>query len=130
LLQRFVEDVIRSKAAALALATGHYIPQIPDNILLLGEQQQFPIIQIPWELRFTDLTQMILQELNERRQKELRQSEKAQQQLLNLILHGGDLSSIAQFVYERTRKPVIIVNQNGDVHGQSRGSEILIERWK
>ncbi|HET7522327.1 MAG TPA: PucR family transcriptional regulator ligand-binding domain-containing protein [Bacillales bacterium] len=130
LLQGFVEDIIQSKAAALALAKGHYITDIPDNILSLGEKRRFPIIEIPWELRFADITQTILQELNERREKELEQSEKMQQRLLNLILHGGNLSSIAQFVHEKTKKPVIIVDQNGEICGQSHQSEQLARHWK
>lgn len=129
LLQAFVKDVLASDPAALALATGPYISDIPDEVLRTAEARHFPIIEIPWKLRFADITQTILEALNDHRQKELEQSEKVQQQLLNLILHGGNLAGIAQLLYEKTKKPALIVDQNGIVRGTSHGADNLIERW-
>ncbi|HEX7063568.1 MAG TPA: PucR family transcriptional regulator ligand-binding domain-containing protein [Bacillales bacterium] len=130
LLENFVRDVLDSEPAALALATGQYISGIPNNVLELAERHHFPIIEVPWGLRFADITQIILQRINELRQREARQSEKIQQQLLNLILHGGDLSSIARFIQEKTRKPVIILDQNETIQGMSNGSDSLAESWE
>src|SRR5699024_3238494 len=104
LLLEFVRDVFAFHPAALALATGCYIREIPDNVLKFAQEHEFPIIEIPWKLRFADITQTILEALNDLREKELIRSEKSQQQLLKLILHGGNLSGIAQFIYEKTKK--------------------------
>lgn len=129
LLERFVKDVSASNPAALALATGRYISNIPDNVIHMAHDHHFPIIEIPWKLRFADITQTILEALNDRRQKELEQSEKVQQQLLNLILHGGNLSGISQFIYEKTKKPAIIVDRGGVVKGTSHSAHCLVEHW-
>lgn len=130
LLEGFVKDVLVSEPAALALATGRHITRIPENVLRLAEEHDFPIIDIPWHLRFADITQTILQELNARRQKESEQSEKIQQQLLNLILHGGDLSTIAAFIHDQTKKPAVILDGSGTIQGMSHGADALAENWQ
>jgi purine catabolism regulator len=127
LLKKFVEDIFISRAAALALATGPHISTIPQNVLHFADQHRFPVIEIPWELRFADISQTILQKLYERRQKAAEQSEKIQQQLLNLILHGGDLSGIAQFIYEKTKQPTVIVDSKDTIRGKSRDTNDLTE---
>ncbi|HET7626899.1 MAG TPA: PucR family transcriptional regulator ligand-binding domain-containing protein [Bacillales bacterium] len=129
-LQKYVEDVEASEAAGLCVAVGRHIPEIPPSVIDYCDDRHFPIIEIPWKLRFADITQQVLQELSKRRQLAAQQSEKTQQQLLNLILHGGDLTSISQYILEQTKKPAVIIDEYGSVQGMSRGSEQLLEQWR
>lgn len=129
LLESFVKDILISNPSALALATGRYISSIPDNIIRLAEAYHFPLIELPWKLHFADITQTIVEAINDSREKALKQSEKIQQQLLNLILNGGHPAEITQYIFENTGNPAMIVNREGIIKGTSRNANALVEQW-
>jgi purine catabolism regulator len=61
--RRFVRDVIDSGAAALAIAVGRYVQTIPQEVLQLAEEENFPVIELPWNIRFSDITHSVLSKL-------------------------------------------------------------------
>lgn len=127
ILKEFVQDIIESEAVALAIATGRYIKEIPEEILQLAEQHQFPIIEIPWEIRFADITEAVLTEVHNWRQTKFQQFEELQKQLLHLFINGSPLSDAAAFIYQDTGIPIVIVNHEGTVKGKSKNSEHLVQ---
>ncbi|MGO4888961.1 PucR family transcriptional regulator [Anaerobacillus sp. MEB173] len=131
LFNEFVHDVIKSKASALAIATGRYIFDIYEDSIKLAVEHQFPIIEIPWEIRFADITQAVTQKINEIQQKELEDSQKAQQYLLNLILQGSDLNDVTKFLSQKLSNPVILItNRHGNIKGISRSTRKFLNEWK
>ncbi|GED70902.1 purine catabolism regulatory protein [Brevibacillus reuszeri] len=126
-LKEFVQDIIESEAVALAIATGRYIKVIPEEILQLAEQHHFPIIEIPWEIRFADITEAVLTEVHNWRQTKFQQFEELQKQLLHLFINGSPLSDAAAFIYQDSGIPIVIVNHEGVVKGKSKNSEHLVQ---
>lgn len=63
LLARFVRDVAGAGASALALAIGPYTPRIPKSVIQVAEQEALTLIELPWELRFSDVSEAILRKL-------------------------------------------------------------------
>lgn len=83
----FVQEVIDSGASALAIALGRYVTEIPQEILQLAEAHDFPIIELPWRIRFSDITQTVLSKLNQWQQSIVDNSEELQKELLHLFLN-------------------------------------------
>src|SRR5699024_7663861 len=54
-LLRFVKAVYKAEAAALAIATGKFIKEIPVDVIRFAEQNDFILIELPWDVRFTDI---------------------------------------------------------------------------
>src|SRR5699024_1316335 len=52
---QFTRDVIQSGASALAVATGHYLRRVPEEAIQLAEEAKMPLIEVPWERRFSDI---------------------------------------------------------------------------
>lgn len=129
LLLGFVSDVLHCKAAALAIATGRHVHQVPKEVIQLASHHDFPIIEVPWEVRFSDITRSVLTSLNNTQGSLLKEFGEIQAQLLNLILSSSDVSDIAGFVYQRIHSPVIIVNRQGEIIGQSPKAANLITEW-
>lgn len=102
---------------------------IPEPILRLAEEQEFPIIEIPWELRFSDITQAVLSEMHNWQRATLKRSEELQKQLLNLFLNGGTLSDASQIIYKEIGCPVVIIDREERIKGKSQHSRSLIEQW-
>ncbi|MBO8162139.1 MAG: PucR family transcriptional regulator [Brevibacillus sp.] len=129
LLKQFVQDIIRSEAAALVLAKGHYVREVPAEVIAFASEQGFPIIEIPWEVRFSDITHAVLHEINNWQHRILEQSEEMQQIILHLFLHGKDFSAVAQALQQKIDHPVVIIDQHGGIKGESSKASLLTKQW-
>ncbi|WP_078428935.1 PucR family transcriptional regulator [Alkalihalobacterium alkalinitrilicum] len=127
--EQYVKDVVNSEASALAVATGRFIYDIPIEVIHFAEQEQFPIIEIPWEIRFADITHEVMKELTRRQQHDLKESEKVQQQLLNILLNGGNLEKVAQYVGKHIHAPVLITDKEGLIKGSARQNQETRKLW-
>lgn len=58
-LRDFIRALIRHQAAALILNTGKYIfeREIPSEVLALCEEQDFPLLVMPWQTHISDIMQ-------------------------------------------------------------------------
>ncbi|MFP5114847.1 PucR family transcriptional regulator [Bacillaceae bacterium C204] len=128
--EKFVQDVIDSGASALAVALGRHIYEIPKEVIEMAEKNNFIIIEIPWEVRFSSVIESVMVKLNNVSNEESKRSEKVQQELLNLILKEADLACISTYLHEHLGFPVIITDQTGTIHAQSQEIPNLLENWK
>lgn len=115
----FVKDVIKSEASALAVATGRYIYELYEDARELAESEGFPILFLPWEVRFADLTQAVTARLVDAKQADWQFAQKVQQELLSLMLAGNDLSEFVHHVSKYTEAPVAITDHLGRVKGRA-----------
>ncbi len=127
--KQFVHDVVESGASGLAIATGRFIFDIPYEILEIAEKNGFPIIELPWELRFADISHQVMQELTKKQQYDLGESKKIQEQLLNLILNGEGLTEVAKFVSKKINQPIIITDKHCMIKGIHPVSRSLSDKW-
>lgn len=126
LLCEFVSDVYEAGASALGIAKGRYVFEMPQEVLDFAEERNFTLIEIPWEVRFSDITHSVMRKLSDIQDKELRQN---QQELLNLILRSSNPSKVAEFVGQKIEQPVLITSKTGMVKGKSKNARTLVEKW-
>jgi PucR family transcriptional regulator, purine catabolism regulatory protein len=124
--RNFVLDVLHSGASALAIALGRYIKEIPMEIIHLAEKHGFPIIELPWNIRFSDIVQAVLSRLNHWHTHTMNHYEKIQKELLHLFLSDGTLSQAADIIEQEIGTPVVIVDVHGVVKGKSKNSDSLM----
>ncbi len=62
-LKQFIEEVYVAGAAALGIALGPHVQEIPEDIIAMAENWQFPILIIPWGVRFADISRRFYSEL-------------------------------------------------------------------
>lgn len=62
-LAAFVEEVCLAGAAGLAIATGKYVETIPDGVIALATSHHFPLLTIPWDVRFADVSRRVSLEI-------------------------------------------------------------------
>ncbi|QHS23164.1 PucR family transcriptional regulator [Virgibacillus sp. MSP4-1] len=129
LLLQFVKEVIESEASGLAIAIGRYIHRLPERIIHFANQQDFPIILLPWEIRFADAIQVVLHALKQEEERLVEKNKETQQELLNLILKNGSLYDVADYIEKKLDKGVIITDTRGRVKGKSRGASKLERTW-
>lgn len=98
-LEQFVLDVVESGASMLGIATGRHIFDIPDRVLKLAERRGLIILDLPWDIRFGDVMQAVLEEINRGKQEERQLTEEIRQEFINKVLQEGDIQEIPEALY-------------------------------
>ncbi|SDO10894.1 PucR family transcriptional regulator [Alkalicoccus daliensis] len=123
LLEKFVQDVIESGASMLGIATGRHIFDIPDRIIDLAEKNDFIIIALPWDIRFGDVIQAVLEEINRGMQEERQQSEEIRQEFINRVLEESDVQEITEALERHLGLPAMITEYDGSMRAANKVKE-------
>lgn len=126
---RFVQDIFHSGAAGIAIATGRHVAEIPGPVLDFANEHDFPVIEVPWEIRFADVIQAVLNELHSWHRSILERSEEMQRRLLLLFLEGGSLSDAAEMITGEIGFPVLLADRDGELKGLSGGLSLGGNTW-
>lgn len=126
----FVKDIINSGAAALMIAMGRHVYEIPKEIVALAQEYDFLLIELPWELRFSTVIEEVMIDLNDLHQQERQRSEKVQQALLKLILADAELEKIAAYIRRELGSPLLITDSHGVVKAAAGFSRARLEAWE
>ncbi|CDQ19641.1 purine catabolism regulatory protein [Halobacillus karajensis] len=125
----FVESVYESGASALAIAKGKYIVDIPQSVLAFAEEKEFPIIEVPWEIRSAEVIHSVMNEIKKDQNEEMEIVENIQQHLLNIILQSPTLSKVSNYISEKLGFPLIIIDKTGMIKGKSVYAQEFAEKW-
>lgn len=123
----FVRDIYNSGASALVVAVGRYIKSTPQNVIDYANDLDFPIVEIPWEIRFAGIVETVIHELNNAKHANVKIYEDIQKKLLTLFLNGSTLSEAADLIYRELGNQAVIVNNLGTVEGASSKSQELLK---
>ncbi|HZU00766.1 MAG TPA: PucR family transcriptional regulator ligand-binding domain-containing protein, partial [Ktedonobacteraceae bacterium] len=113
LLTQFVRDIAASGAGALGISTGPHTPSIPAKAIRAADEAGLPLFEVPWEVRFGDISQAVLRWLINEQHLLLQQSFTMYQQFIQLILAGADLTQLAQSLMRRVAGPVLVLDADG-----------------
>ncbi|WP_416151597.1 PucR family transcriptional regulator [Salipaludibacillus sp. HK11] len=130
LLEQFVKDVIQSGASALGFATGRYVFDIPDRIIKLAIDHDFVIIDIPWDIRFGDIMQMVLEKINQRNKSERQQTEEIRQELINDVLQNKGLQEIAGALHKHIGLPIVITDYTRQVRASQKVNNKTVKHFQ
>ena len=124
-LLTFVKDVFRAGASALAIATGRYIFHIPQKVIDYCRQNEYILIELPWEVRFADVQRETMEEMNRRQAVFSETARHMQQTLIHYVIQDLDLSEIIQFV-ERELNCMIVFSDN---KGRKKSTVDNPDKW-
>jgi sugar diacid utilization regulator len=82
-----IEGLIEKKAAGLILNVGKYFESVPDEIKRIGDENEFAIMELPWEVSIAGETKIICEEIVKRHMEEI-----ANQELLMNIIFFNKVS--------------------------------------
>lgn len=107
----FVNDIYSSGASALAIATGRHVKYIPQEIIDFAKEHQFPLIELPWEIRFSDIIKKILEEIHQWEQDSLIKIDFIQRQLLQLYLDNRPLQEAFDYLAKEFQTKIHLIRQ-------------------
>lgn len=126
---QFVKEVYESGASALAVALGRYIYEIPPEVVSFAEKNEFVIIELPWELRFTDIQRQAMQLIYQRKEKFSEEAHQTQRKLIDFVVQGKDLSDIIQYVERKLTCQIVYADSKGRLKFASANPDALLKAW-
>ncbi|MFB5661743.1 PucR family transcriptional regulator [Alteribacillus sp. HJP-4] len=128
-LLTFIKEVMDADAAALVIALGRHVISLPDKVIEMCEKQGFPLIELPWDIRFSDVSHAISSALNKKEMHIVERSDKIRKELLKIIMEGQGLQEIVSYLSSSLEMPVIVSDRRGVLKAKSKRSEKLEEKW-
>ncbi|RJQ32209.1 MAG: PucR family transcriptional regulator [Actinobacteria bacterium] len=115
----FVKSLIDSGASALLVKSKRFIGQLDPKIINLADKNEFPVIEVPAKVRWTEIVSEIYHQIIGRQMAIQEQSFAIHRDLLDEVIKGGGYESIAQTVSNLIKRPVSIENADIEILASS-----------
>ena len=109
--QRYVQALADKGVAGLALAVGRYISAAPEHMRAVAEQNNFPLIEIPFQSRFIDIARQVNERISQQALATLERALTIHRVLTQLVLDGGDLKDLAETLARLVGQSISIENE-------------------
>lgn len=119
LIQNFVVDIMASGASGLAIAVGPYVSAVPPEVVELAEKAGFPLIALPWDVRFADVSRQAFAELTRRERGILEQVNSLEQSVMLLIAEDRPLDQIVEVIAQKIHGMAVVVDDQNQVRAKS-----------
>lgn len=103
-----VKKLSEKNAAALIIKTSRFLSEIPKEIVELGNQLDFPIIEIPGDVKYIDIMYPVMAEIFNDQVNRLNYYKDCHEKFTDITLRMKGTPSIAQTLEELVKNPVII----------------------
>ncbi len=103
-----ISDLHKKGLACIAIKTKRYIESIPQEVIDTGNKLGFPIIELPFDIAFSDITSAILREVFDKQTGILLKLEEIHNKLMGVVLSGGGLKDICDALFGIIDNPLIV----------------------
>ncbi|MEO6990818.1 MAG: PucR family transcriptional regulator ligand-binding domain-containing protein [Candidatus Baltobacteraceae bacterium] len=110
---RQLEALAARGIAGIALAVPGYAERFSDAALLVGERNALPLIELPWDVPFVDVTQELHQTLLAAQQRALERSEAIHRALTRVATEGAGVADLAHRLGELIGRSIAIEDPSG-----------------
>ncbi len=113
LMKSLIPRMYEKNSAALAIKTKRYMNKIPGEIIESANRYAIPLLEVPFELSFSEIIAPILGVVFNKQNKILQKLEQAHQKLMDLALNGSPLEELCKETGKLISNPVAIVDREG-----------------
>jgi len=104
----FIRQCSEKKLAALGIKIYPYLEKLPEETLTLADNLGLPIIELYYEVPFSDIMTPVFKEIFNKQAILLQKLENIYERLMDVMLKGGDLERIAKTVNDNLKNPIMI----------------------
>ncbi len=113
LMEKLIPRMHENHSAALAIKTKRYLNEIPDQIINSANECNIPLLEVPYDLSFSEIIAPILGVIFNMQNKILQKLEQAHKKLMDLALNGSPLEELCKETGKLISNPVAIMNLEG-----------------
>ncbi|SCZ78271.1 PucR family transcriptional regulator [Acidaminobacter hydrogenoformans] len=95
--------------AGMGIKTKRFVNTLPDSVLETANAHNFPLIEIPFDVSYSDIMMPVMSELLSRQSAVISQVNDFNRRLTRVMLRGGSLQEIARAINKSVGVPVAIV---------------------
>ncbi len=106
----FVRKIIRSGASGLLVKPERFHKAVGAEMLDLGDRHDFPVIEVPAQVRWTHLIADISERIVGEHLEHIQRSQDIHRRLLEVVIEGGGWQSIADTAAGLLGRPVVVEN--------------------
>lgn len=107
----YLQALADKGVVGLALAVGNTIAHAPPHLLEIADRNHFPLIELPYDLRFIDIARSANERIAEENMALVTRALTIQRVLTQLVLDGGDLKGLATTLAELIGQSISIENE-------------------
>lgn len=128
-LNNLIPRLAENNLAGLGVKPGRYIEEIPQVMIEQANKFDFPLLELPYEVSFSELIESILLTILDKQANFLKHSLNMHENLMEVALEGGGLSKIADTLADLITYPVAIVDSKFKVlaFSQTNSEELTLE---
>ncbi|MBA4602825.1 PucR family transcriptional regulator [Thermoactinomyces mirandus] len=109
----YLKKLIHLNASCLCLELGYYFHEIPDELIQIANQHDFPLIAFPNQIRFVDITQDLHAVIINQHVQLLQNLETLSREFHRLSLEPKGTANILKMLYNKTSSPIIYISGKG-----------------
>lgn len=108
-LHLLIEELNQKGIAGIGIKTKRYINEIPVKSIETANRLNFPLIEVPYDMSYSDILIEGLAEIVNAHANILARIDNIQTKLINVMLSGGGLEEIAKAIHESIDKNAIAI---------------------
>lgn len=110
--EQFATEIADADAAALCVSVGRGAPfaHVPASVVDLGNRLDFPVIELPWEIRFADVLRALADRLLADRYAALPADDQLPAGLTGALLRRDGLAAVSDAAETTIGRPVVILD--------------------
>ena len=112
-----VDQLAAKGVCGVVLAVPHFLEHFPPASVRAAERVGLALIEIPWEVPFSEITQAVHRELVDQQSRALARSEQIHRELTEAAVSGHSLNDVAQVLGRVLDRRVSIHSVDGNVLG-------------
>ncbi len=110
----FIRELKKRKLAGIAIKIYPYLDRLPKEVLELANELKFPIIELDYAIPFTDIMGPIFKKIFNKQALLLQKVEDVHNNLMNIILTGGEVKDIVTTLSKTLGNPIMVINNYFD----------------
>lgn len=110
LRRNFIHDLAEKKCAGLGIALKRYLDKLPETMIEEAERLNFPIISIPFEQNFAEISMMVYRKILKEEMSNTESVYQMYRKLNEIIIHEHTLRDTLNTIYQLIECPVILTN--------------------
>lgn len=126
--REMVRKLAELELAGVVMAVPHFHDHFPQAAIDEAERCHFPLLELPWEVAFSDITQQILEQIINFQTRIIRRSDRIHRMLTRAAIEADNLQSLAVALASALELPALIVATSGGVLGASSSVDPVRER--
>ena len=108
---QYLQALADKGVAAMALAVGSMIEHAPAHLIKVADQNDFPLIEIPYDLRFINVARAVNERISQEDMAKVSRALNIHRVLTKLVLDGGDLKNLAETMADLIGQSISIENE-------------------